>query len=199
MSTPTPIAERSLRFVITTVLSGRAGEMVEAARREATRLTGSRAALAWPPHVTLRTGAEVPEPHAGEFVEAMGQALGAWRPFRLATTGIVHERYGAEDGTMRNLVAWSVVLDSPLHDLHRRLLSCGLWQRRPQPTFAPHLTLAFDDLDDAGAARLMAAVEWRAHLFPNRLAWICDNVCLHLREGERWIEHCSWRPELTRS
>jgi len=199
MNTPTPIAEGSLRFVITTVLNGCAGEMVEAARREATRLSGSRAALAWPPHVTLRTGAVVPAPRVDEFVEEMGQALGAWRPFRLATTGIAHERYGAEDGSMHNLVAWSVVLDAPLHDLHRRLLSCSRWQRRPQPTFAPHLTLAFDDLDDAGAARLMAEVEWRADLFPTRLAWSCDNVCLHRWEGDRWIEHHAWRPELTPS
>jgi 2'-5' RNA ligase len=199
MNTPTPIAEGSLRFVITSVLNGRAGEMAEAARREATRLSGSRAALAWPPHVTLRTGAVVPAPRAGEFVEAMGHALGAWRPFQVATAEIVHERYGAEDGTMRNLVGWSVVLDAPLHDLHRRLLSCGLWQRRPQPTFAPHLTLAFDDLDDAGAARLLAAVERRADLFPTWLAWICNNVWLHRREGDRWIEHHAWRPELTRS
>jgi 2'-5' RNA ligase len=192
-------ADDPIQFVVISVLPGDAAAKVEAARREATLLTGSRAALAWPPHVTLRTGAMVPSGRVSEFVDAMGRALGAWRPFALRTEGIVRETYPADDGSTHNLVAWQVPLDAPLADLHRRLLGCTLWQRRPQPPFHPHLTLAFDDLDDPGAARLLAAAGDRTNLYPARLAWTCDKVCLHRNVGGRWEEFHAWWPELTRS
>jgi hypothetical protein len=57
------------RLIIITVPPPDVAAALHRARSEAARLTGSVAALAYPPHLTLRTGAVVPADGTHAFLE----------------------------------------------------------------------------------------------------------------------------------
>lgn len=155
-------------------------------RSLAAGLTGSRAALLHPPHLTLRTGALVPEKMIGSFVRELRQALGPWRPFTLRAQGLFHTTYPDEAGSLRHLVAWRILPDPPLVDMHVRLLTCTRWQRRPQPPFEPHLTLAYEDLAADAAESLLQAAAAQPALYVPEFSWPCANVTLCRFAADRW-------------
>jgi 2'-5' RNA ligase len=155
-------------------------------RLEAATLTGSRAALLHPPHVTLRTGALVPERGIKQFAEALRGAIGPWRPFSLHAQGLFHAPYSDEQGFERHMVAWRIPRDAPLMDLHARLCTCTRYQRRPQPVFEPHLTLAYEDLDAAAAESLIAHARENPHAYPAEFSWLCANVTLCRQAKDCW-------------
>lgn len=155
-------------------------------RSLAAALTGSRAALLHPPHVTLRTGALVPEKSIKGFALELREAIGAWRPFVLRAQGLVHTTYADEEGRQRELVAWRILPDPPLMSMHARLLTCTRWQRRPQPPFEPHLTLAYEDLTVDAAQALLQAAQADPPLYPPELSWSCSNVTLCRFDGNYW-------------
>jgi len=154
-------------------------------------MTGSTAALAYPPHVTLRTGALVPERNVAEFAAGMAQTLGKWRAFPVRTDGLFSTTYQAQDGTPRYIVGWRVVPDACLAGLHRRLLSYERFMRRAQPAFEPHVTLAFEDLAEEQVDPLLRHATDRPRVYPPRLEWPCTSVGLYwLRDGG-W--ECAYR------
>jgi 2'-5' RNA ligase len=175
-----------VRFIIITVPPADVAARLEEARREASGLTHSRAALAYPPHVTLRTGAIVPPDSIGKFAAGMRTALGEWSPFPMRAEGLMHSVYEDHDGLSRHIVGWRVPADEPLLRVHRDLLSFRLYQRRAQPPFEPHLTLAFEDLEEQDAGRLLLHAASRPEIFPLELCWTCDRVGLYREMDESW-------------
>jgi 2'-5' RNA ligase len=155
-------------------------------RSRAAAMSGSRAALLHPPHVTLRTGALVPERQIKDFERELRAAAGPWRPFPLHARGLFRTTYTSGEGAERHMVAWRILPDPPLLDLHGKLLACSRFQRRPQPPFDPHLTLAYEDLTGEAADTLLAYAQDHPDEFPPELSWPCTNVTLCRRAGERW-------------
>ena len=175
------------RFVIITVPPPEVASAIHQARAEAGRLTGSVAALAYPPHLTLRSGVVVPLEDTPSFLEAFGACVGFWEPFSLRADGIVRSSYEAGDGAKRHLVAWHVEPSSALLGFHERLIGFVRYQRRPQPPFVPHLTIAYEDLGEQDAEVLLAHAAAPPEAFPPRLSWPCDNVALYRLIGGVWL------------
>jgi 2'-5' RNA ligase len=175
-----------VRFIIITVPPADVAVRLERARQEASILTASRSALAYPPHVTLRTGAMVPADSIGRFAAGIRTALGPWRPFPVRAGGLMHSVYSDQDGLTRHIVGWHIVADESLLRLHRALLAFRLFQRRAQPPFEPHLTLAFEDLEEAGAELLLQHAARNPDTFPPDLCWTCDRVGLFREIDDSW-------------
>ncbi len=184
-----------VRFIIITVPPPDVAAALEAPRRAAAERSGSRAALAFPPHVTLRTGAIVPARSISEFAVGVRVALGPWRPFPIAARELFHTLYENGGGGLKHMVGWRVDLDEPLLGLHKALLSFDRFQRRPQPSFEPHVTLAFDDLEESEAAALLADTRSQPNLYPPVLRWTCDNVGLYRQCDEAWEPYIVFHPQ----
>jgi 2'-5' RNA ligase len=170
-----------LRFVIIHALAQGTARAFEAARDEAHALTGSKQALRYPPHVTLRTGIicpdEVAEAVALDFLSHAALA----KPARAWTSGLRHEVYSPGHG----LVALNVRSDGSLETLHRHLLQFKAWAKGPQKSYHPHLTIAFDDLDEAGTKTLtkhFSAPQRRLADF----GFTVDSVALYYEKSEGW-------------
>lgn len=144
-------------------------------------MTGSAQALRYPPHVTLRTGIvcpdEVAEAVALDFLAHASLA----KPARAWTAGLRHEVYAPGKG----LVALKVASDGTLEALHRHLLQFKVWAKGSQNAFHPHLTIAFDDLDEAATHRLakhFTTPECRLADF----GFAVDSVALYYEKPEGW-------------
>jgi 2'-5' RNA ligase len=92
-------------------------------------------------------------------------------------------------------VAWRVEPDEALMALHHRLLRYRDFQRRPQSEYEPHVTIAFDDLGDRGAASLLAHAAAHPEAFPPIVSWTCDNVALYRQVAGSWLPDQTWRAE----
>lgn len=188
-----------VRFIVITVPPPGVSLVLESARAAAASLTGSSAALAYPPHVTLRTGAVVPGESVEAFASGLRESLGTWRLFPIRTRGFFHAAYSEGTGEPLHMVAWKVIADQPLTDLHARLASYGPWRRRTQPVFEPHLTLAFEDITENGARLLLDHAVGDPQVFPPDLAWPCSNVGLYRKNGFQWEPYIVFRtPETQR-
>ncbi len=182
----------SIRFIIITVLPEAVAPGFDEARRRVCEIGGSRSALSYPPHVTLRTGVLVPVEDVEAFTEEIAAVAGTWDPFPVTTEGFLFTEY--EDGEERKyLVGYRIQKDPRLTSLHERLLRYERWRASNRLGFEPHLTLAFDDLRMEGFQRIQNWFEGNPGDLPARLEWSCDNVGLYRRQGALWTLHREWR------
>ncbi len=182
----------SIRFIVITVLPEERARELDAARRRVCGIGGSRVALAYPPHVTLRTGALVPRESVDTFLKEFGETVGAWGPFPMTTEGLFVTSYQDEE-RLKHLVGYKVRKDPALASLNERLLRYEKWRSSNRLTFVPHLTLAFDDLTEAGMHRVRLWLDENPNGLPARFQWFCDNVGLYWRQGDSWTLHTEWR------
>lgn len=181
-----------VRFIIITTPPHEVASQIDAARRRVCGIGRSHAALAYPPHVTLRTGALVPGPMVSTFIEAFGAAVGRWDPFPMSTDGLSRTSY--RDGeSEKYLVGYRVAKEPALLALNERLLRCTTWRASSRIHFEPHLTLAFDDLDLEGFVRIGHWLNENPEGLPPGFTWTCDNVGLFRRDGETWTAYKLWR------
>ncbi len=181
-----------VRFIVITTAPREVQQRIEEARGRINEIGACRAALAYPPHVTLRTGALVPLPFIPRFLDAFGAAVGRWTPFPIRTDGTWLTSYRDRDQE-KYLVGYRILKDAPLAELNDRLLRCATWRASDRLHFEPHLTLAFDDLDREGFGRITRWLNENPRAIPDRFEWTCDNVGLYRREGEEWIAYKVWR------
>jgi 2'-5' RNA ligase len=184
-----------VRFIIITVLPKEVARRFDEARRSVCEIGGSQAALAYPPHVTLRTGALVPGESVDAFLTEFGETVGRWDPFPMATEGLLVTDY--RDGERRKyLVGYQIRKDPELVILNERLLRYEKWRASNRLHFEPHLTLAFDDLTEEGIQRVRLWLDENPSELPVGLQWSCDNVSLYKRHGDRWTLHREWRARI---
>lgn len=178
----------SMRFVIITVPQQDVIERIDAFRRHVSRITDSVSALAYPPHVTLRTGAAVPLCELDTFVNQFRDHIGEWQTFPIATKRFVTEPYRHE-GETRYFIGYEMEEDDRLFALNGRLLEYAPYRKSRRKHFMPHLTVAFDDLDRRGFDR---AIEHFANFpgsVPDGFSWDCANVSLYHSVNGRWIPY----------
>ncbi len=182
----------AVRFVVITTPPAEMSREIDTARRLIGEIGRSRAALAYPPHVTLRTGARVPAELVSTFLDAFGAAVGTWEPFPVRTAGIWQTTY--MDGEREKyLVGYRVEKSQALAALNERLLRLSTWRASNRLHFEPHLTLAYDDLDLDGYQSIERWREQTPGALPEGFAWTCDNVGLFYLEGEDWMPYKVWR------
>jgi 2'-5' RNA ligase len=185
-----------VRFVIITALPKEAADRFDLARRNVCRIARSRAALAYPPHVTLRTGALVPRESLDSFLGEFGETVGAWDPFPVRTGRLVVTTY-ADGNAEKHLICYEIQKDAALMEMNARLLRYEKWRASNRLVFQPHLTLAFDDLTEDGAQSVRAWRDENPDALPAGFRWRCDNVGVYVRVGGLWTLHTEWRARVS--
>ncbi len=182
----------AVRFIIITTPPAETSREIDVVRRLVCQIGRSQAALAYPPHVTLRTGARVPPELIPTFLDAFGAAVGAWEPFPIRTAGIWQTTY--LDGEREKfLVGYRVEKSPALAALNERLLRVSTWRASNRLHFEPHLTLAYDDLDLDGYRSIESWREQSPRGLPEGFTWTCDNVGLFYLDEEDWTPYKVWR------
>jgi 2'-5' RNA ligase len=182
----------AVRFIVITTPPPDVCRAIDEARRLVCGIGHSRAALSYPPHVTLRTGMLVPAALVTDFLEAFGTAVGTWDPFPIRTDGMWTTSYRDREKE-KYLVGYRVLKEQALVELNGRLLSYTTYRASSRLSFEPHLTLAFDDLDLDGFVRIQHWLDDNPQVLPKGFSWTCDNVGLYRREGEGWLPYKVWR------
>ncbi|HET6452580.1 MAG TPA: 2'-5' RNA ligase family protein [Spirochaetia bacterium] len=181
-----------VRFIIITTTPPDVDSRLKDVRRRINEIGACRAALAYPPHVTLRTGALVPAELVSRFLDSLGAVVGRWTPFPIRTDGLWQTSYRDRDRE-KYLVGYRIVKDAALSELNERLLRCTSWRASDRLHFEPHLTLAFDDLERDGYQRVCQWLRENPGALPGELEWICDNVGVYVKEEEQWVPYKVWR------
>ncbi len=181
----------AVRFIVITTPPHEVARAIDAARRLVCDVGRSSAALAYPPHVTLRTGARVPAELVADFLDSFGAVVGEWEPFLIRTEGFWRTAY-MEGEIQKYLIGYRVAKDPPLAALNERLLRFATWRVSNRLHFEPHVTLAFDDLDLDGFNFVERWREQNPGALPAGFSWTCDNVGLYRREGDVWTAYKVW-------
>ena len=155
---------------------------LEAFRRPWNERFSAREALRYPAHITLRTGLVCPDDQAAvvahDFLEHASRAS----PTEVATDGLFFTTYG---DPLRGMVGWHVPVTAGLLRLHRHLLAFTSWQKGPQATFEPHISLAYNDITPGQLPELRSGIE--AVEIPSA-AWVVDHVALYHESPAGWVE-----------
>lgn len=179
------MARDLIRFIIITVPPAEVTEQIDRFRHAIAEIGDTWEALAYPPHVTLRTGALVPPEHAEQFADRLVQHLSQVRSFPIETAALQQTTYHS-DGDLRHFVGYEIDRSDSLMRLHRRLLEQRRWIKGEQREFRPHLSVAYHDLDAAGASRVQRWIDANRQRVPAGFRWMCDNVALYTRGAGNW-------------
>jgi len=181
------------RFACVTILPPEVAAVIEPLRVKLATLGDAREALAYPLHVTLRTGFLVSAEEEQSLFAEFGSSLAGLGPVTLRTRGLIREAYDSPEG-QRHIIAYAIEQSEELLALHRALLVYRGYMKGAQYDFRPHLTLAFHDLDPVGFAACSRWIDEQPSIQKASWEWSCDNVCLLSRNGDRWVER--WRYSL---
>jgi hypothetical protein len=83
----------AVRFAIIATSPPSVAPQIEEVRQRACEVGRSFAALAYPPHISLRVGAFVPAPMIERFLDGFETVVGQWDPFPLRTDGLLCTSY----------------------------------------------------------------------------------------------------------
>jgi 2'-5' RNA ligase len=174
-----------VRCIIITVPPADVADAIDRIRREVSRIGDTYEALTYPPHVTLRTGAVVPARDVDRFLARMDTAVAGIEPFTIETDRFEIDEYTAR-GRPRYFVGYAIKPHRSLIHLHEQLWTVPEWRKRERSEFRPHLTIAFDDLDENGARRVERAIARSELAVPANLSWRCTNVSFYTRDDDVW-------------
>jgi 2'-5' RNA ligase len=176
------------RFIIVSVLPDHAAEAVREIREPCCRLTGSREALAYPPHITLRTGVLVPPAEREKFIGEFEALTRGVQPFALRTNGILVGRLGGEYGDAP-IACYKIAPNEYLVALNRRLNRYTPYRKSNRTAFHPHVSLAYGDLTENGLREIGKFLEGNPALRDREVTWICDHVSLYVKKDEQWVNY----------
>lgn len=175
------------RFICIAPIPAAVASPLEALRGELAEASGAREALAYPPHVTLRTGFLVPPDERQSFFREFGEAVPRGGNIAMRATSLIRGSYES-GGVLRYLIAYEVELDGALRSLHESLLAYRRFMKGEQYEYRPHLTLAFHDLSREGFELCSRMLDERPAAVVVPFTWVCDMFCLHSKEDGRWVE-----------
>jgi len=175
-----------IRLIIITVPPPAVAAELETLRRALCDRYRAPWALAYPPHVTLRTGVLVPPEAMPAFLGTFGTLFEEIQPFPIRTEAA---RCGHVDleGRRQPFVFLPVIQDDSLRRLHRTLLAYRPYCKSDKTHFEPHLTLLCDELTPEDWQALQAEVRDAPQRFGKTYTWPCDNVALFVQDGPRWV------------
>lgn len=177
---------RQIRFIIINVpqspLKEQLSNLMVQLRDEGKTYT----AVTYPPHVTLRTGAIVPEKEINTFLKGFESHLHGWSPFSIELDGIHSDTYRSE-GAEKRIVYYKIKPNNELNRLNEKLLKYKPFIKSNPSAFHPHLSLAYDDLSSQGHSRIKRLMADNPNLLPSGTSWICDTVSLYFKPADCWI------------
>ena len=176
-----------VRLVIIAIPPQPLRQRLEDLRDRLAELSGSRAAMAWPVHLTLRTGALVPPERLRDFFHEFGQWVATIPAFPIVLGNFVVTSLAdsGQQGGGANFAGFEVKPKPELMDAHRRLVQFEAYKKSEQYTYNPHVTMAFDDLSDEGAQNIRSVAKEMGYL-PVGQSWTCDRVDCYAWQGGTW-------------
>ena len=174
-----------VRFIIITVPPDKVADRISTFRQKVCEMANSVQSLAYPPHVTLRTGAIVPEGNISSFIKEFEETLGNWKPFTIRTNGLLKNSY-PDGNKIKYFIGYNVIKDIPLASLNEHLFSYRKYIKSNRQCFMPHLTLAFDDLNKENFYTVSSYLDEHPEETPQGFEWSCDNVSLYSLTGKSW-------------
>jgi len=180
-----------VRFIIIAVPPPQVQAQIQAIRQPLNTLLGSKEALRYPPHVTLRTGIICPDALAADVARAFLLYAQAGKAVPVRSHAVFTTTW-TDGSTQRALLGWKIVDDNPqagvegIQRLHQFLLGFKNWAKGLQQHYAPHLTLAFYDIDSVLAERGKATIN-----SDFSFAWTIDEVALYHENPDGWTYYAS--------
>ena len=132
----------SRRYVIITEAPLEIKTQISPIRARLSKEYESFSALAYPLHVTLRTGLIVPLDERKNVFDAFVDLTAEFGPFDVETDGLTYGEYAPE----KFLIAYRIKRSEKLSALHDLLLQYTEYRKSDRTDFHPHMTLLFDDL-----------------------------------------------------
>jgi hypothetical protein len=115
----------------------------------------SREALRYPPHLTLRTGLVCPDEASTAAILAISDYICRLSSVEVRSAGPEASSYQDAAGNEHGFLGYRMELSTELLALHNGLLAYKPWQKGPQGTFEPHLSLCYHDITAATASLLL--------------------------------------------
>jgi hypothetical protein len=130
----------------------------------------------------------VPPDTVAQFISEFEPYATGFRPFEIRTKRFVMDTYTVS-GETRYFAGYELVEDEPLSELNAQLLSYTKFIKSRRRFFLPHLTIAFDDLEERAYYELKEHFDGNSAEVPAGFSWLCDNVALYRESMGRWIAH----------
>jgi 2'-5' RNA ligase len=184
------------RFVIISVLPEPVRSEIRSLTEELSLLSESVTAMSYPPHITLRTGSVVPQNMIAKYIDGFRNVISRFkekgsvkRPAR--TLELEFIRY-KENGLTKNMIAYTVEKSAWLADLNMILLEYKDFIKSDKTDFYPHISLAYEDLDDVNFMKLKKHIYSNKNLFFRNFSFDLDNISLyHRNDNGNWQEYFS--------
>ena len=154
---------------------------IDSLRTELASKFGSYAALAYPPHITLRTGLIVPNGEKQKVFDAFSRLTARFGPIAVQTDGLTFGEYAPD----KYLVAYKIKPNGRLKALHETLLQYVHYRKSDRTDFHPHMTLLFDDISKERYERASTFLNSGEADIPP-LAWEIKEYGLYYLAGEKW-------------
>lgn len=176
------------RLVIVAIPGGAVHDELYGLMKTLSSLTGSRTAITYPPHMTLRTGVMVPEKETGTFIREFGRII---EKERAITSGVKTEGLRAfsywEEENQKYIILYSVRKSQALADLNKRLLGYEMYKKSNKTVFQPHISLLYGDVDREAFETAKLFVGERPEIFDRGFSFDLDNISILSQEsGGEW-------------
>jgi len=179
-------AESTTRFIIITVPPPSISGKLEKLIADCSIIGDSYEAISYPPHITLRTGALVPEKDIRVFVDGFQRHCASLSRVKITTSGVYFDTY-LQDSIKKYFIGYHILKTERLIDIHRELMTYDPFiKKNKQNEFTPHLSLAYHDLGEASFIRLKDYITANPDTYGDDYSWDMENVSLYVKKGEKW-------------
>jgi 2'-5' RNA ligase len=187
---------KSIRFVIISVLPEPLRSEITQISQDFFQMTGSKTALTYPPHITLRTGAIVPVQELDNYVDGLKKTVELFRNKNVEKDFLkISEPYWVdyeENDTIKHLVLYFVQKSLWLIELNKTLLGYKDFIKSNKVDFQPHISLAYDDLNDDNFEELKIHIIKNKQKFQKNVSFVISEVSLYFQDDDGyWKEYFS--------
>jgi 2'-5' RNA ligase len=171
--------EGLIRLVIVAIPGGAVHDELFGLMKTLCTLTGSRTAVTFPPHMTLRTGVMVPVNETGTFIREFGRIIEKEKAIRsgIKTEGLRAFSYWEEEN-QKFIILYSVRKSQALADLNKRLLGYERYKKSNKTVFQPHISLLYGDVDREAFETAKLFVSERPEVFDRGFSFDLDNITI---------------------
>ena len=140
----------------------------------------------YPPHITLRTGVNIPEHKRDFFFQDFKKVTDELPAFSVKTQGIDIISY-IDNGKTRYLIYYKIEKSREILYTNKKLLSYSLFKKSNKTRFHPHMSLAYNDIDKTGLSRIKSYL--KNNNYRKDFCWLCDNVGFYYEENGKWLPY----------
>jgi len=183
-----------VRFVIISVLPEPLKSDMAAINQDFYDRTGSKTALLYPPHITMRTGAVVPVAEVDKYISGFKSTVETFREnydenktLKISDPDWIDY---SENGINKHLILYFVERTPWIINLNKTLLQYKDHIKSNKTDFHPHISLAYDDLDDADFEKLKDHINQNSQMFRKNISFTLPDISLYYQDDDGyWKEY----------